>query len=130
VIYIAESQPPLSRYSGRPHESTRPVRPLASYPAANWSAIEELRAHTVVAVVTTSGARHEGSLIGVDETALGIDFRGAELHISGGRFCAWTCSTRTRVCYARPAGRVRVDVVAAVEFTSEPGWRNWQTLGT
>jgi hypothetical protein len=81
VIYIAESQPPLSRYSGRPHESTRPVRPLASYPAANWSAIEELRAHTVVAVVTTSGARHEGSLIGVDETALGIDFRGAELHI-------------------------------------------------
>jgi len=78
VIYIAESQPPPSRYSAQPSESTRP---LASYPAANWSAIEELRAHTVVAVVTRSGVRHEGCLVGVDGNALRIDFRGAELRI-------------------------------------------------
>jgi hypothetical protein len=79
VIYIAEYQPTPARYGAR---TTGPIRPLSSIPAARWSEVMNLQPDAAVVVVTTSGIRHEGTLIGVDDGGIRLDLRGAELRVS------------------------------------------------
>jgi len=86
VIYIAESQrvpvrQPPPAYDA-PGSAAYPPRLTASYSVDEWARILELRPSTPVIVITTSGVRHEGTLIGADDTDIWIDFRGAELRIA------------------------------------------------
>jgi len=85
VIYIAENQrvpvrqpPPAYDAAG----STAPPALTASYSVDEWARILELRPSTPVIVVMTSGVRHEGTVIGADDTEIWIDLRGAELRIA------------------------------------------------
>ena len=85
VVYIAEYQfAPMRRPATRPEETTSErddTRLTASYAVAEWPRIMELEQSTPLIVVMISGVRHRGTLTGVDETEIRIDYRGAELRI-------------------------------------------------
>jgi hypothetical protein len=84
VIYLAEDQRLLVRRQAEPGEPVRsvaPAGPTESYPPDRWAAIVQLPADTSVAVVMTSGARHEGLLIAADDDAIRIDVGQAEVRI-------------------------------------------------
>lgn len=84
VIYLAEDQRLLLRPSGPGGDLARgawPLRAVEAYSADQWSVITQLPAETVIAVLTTRGARHQGSLVAADDAAIRIDVGQAELRI-------------------------------------------------
>ena len=82
LVYLAEDQgrSPVRFVPPRP-EPTTDTRVVRAYAAAEWMDLLELSNGTLVRVVRTTGMRHVGRLIGVDDEAIRIEYEGAELRI-------------------------------------------------
>ena len=77
LIYLAEHQ----RITPPDYAQGPPPRPVQSYSANRWDVIAGLPAATAVTVVTFGGARHQGSLVAVDDAAIRLTVGDAEVRI-------------------------------------------------
>ena len=76
LIYLAEHQ----RITPPDYAQGPPPRPVQSYSANRWDVIAGLPAATTV-TVTFGGARHQGSLVAVDDAAIRLTVGDAEVRI-------------------------------------------------
>jgi len=77
LIYLAEHQ----RITPPDYTQGPPPRPIQSYSVNRWDTIAQLPAATAVTVVTLGGARHQGALVAVDDTAIRLTVGDAEIRI-------------------------------------------------